>query len=120
MATNTPDEFQGVDAYALADGARRAQVGGIVAALRPQTRASAFIGRALTARIRYEPNRAIPVKNYGSAALVDRTGPGDVVVIDGGALPFTTLGSMAVASIKRRGAVAAVINANVRDVEDMG
>lgn len=112
-------EFEGIDAYSLADGARRRSVGAVIAQLRPQTGATAFIGRALTARIHYEPNRHIPVKDYGSAAIVDRAGPGDVVVIDGGGLPLTTLGDMAAASLQRRGAAAVVVNANVRDVESM-
>ena len=121
--TETPaaelSAFSDIDAYTLADAARRRGVGGVIHALKPQTARSRFVGRALTARVRYEPNRDIPLKDYGAGPLLDRAGAGDVLVLDGGGLFLTMLGDLAVARLARCGAAAAVVNGCVRDVEEM-
>ena len=111
--------FASIDAYTLGDGVRRAGTGGILHGLRPQVGATRFIGRALTARIRHEPHRDIAVRDYGGAALRDRAQPGDVVVLDGGGLPLTAMGALAYAVLSRHKAAAAVVNACVRDLEQM-
>ena len=108
-----------IDAYTLADAARRHGAGGVVHSLKPQTNAIRFVGRALTARIEYDPNREIPLGQYGAAALLDRVSPDDVVVLDGGGRYLSALGDLAAALIERRGGVAAVVNAGVRDAENI-
>lgn len=112
-------EFSGIDAYTLADGARRCGTGGVIHALKPQTTRSQFIGRALTARIRHEPNRDIPLKDYGAGPMLDRARSGDVLILDGGGLFLTMLGDLAVASLALSGAAGVVVNGCVRDVEEM-
>lgn len=119
MSDDPLHAFRGIDAYTLADGARRCGLGGVIHELRPQTRASVFVGRAVTARIQHEPNRDVPVKDYGGWKLHDRAGAGDVAVLDGSGLYLTAMGALAITNLKRRGAAAAVVNACVRDVEEM-
>jgi 4-hydroxy-4-methyl-2-oxoglutarate aldolase len=111
--------FKELDAYTLADGARRHGTGGVIHALKPQTGATTFVGRAVTARVIHEPNREIPVRDYGGWQAREKMGPGDVLVLDGGGLPLTVMGALAVATLVQRGATAAVVNACVRDVEMM-
>src|SRR5262249_24329478 len=113
------EAFKTIDAYTLGDAARRQGVGGAIHKLTPQTQATRFVGRALTARIAVEPNRQSSVGNYGAGALPDRVPPGDVVVLDGGGLFMSALGDLAALIIQRRGGAAAVVNAAVRDVEDI-
>lgn len=108
-----------IDAYTLADAARRNSVGGVIDAIKPQTEGSRFLGRALTARVEYKPNTLVPLGEYGAAALLDRVAPGDVVILDGGGRLMSAFGDLAIMIIQRRGGVAAVVNAAVRDVEDM-
>src|SRR5438270_110604 len=97
------DHFREIDAYTIADAARRHGVGGAIHALKPQTNAVRFVARALTARIEYRPNEDIALSRYGAAALLDRVSPGDVVVLDGGGHFLSALGDLAVAIIRRRG-----------------
>lgn len=111
--------FEEIDAYTLADAARRCAIGGVVDGLKPQTDRSGFVGRALTARVEYQPHTPLPLGQYGAAALLDRVAPGDVVILDGGGRPMSAFGDLAAMIIQRRGGVAAVVNAAVRDVEDI-
>ncbi|QDC37246.1 RraA family protein [Sphingobium fuliginis] len=111
--------FEDVDAYTMGDAARRCQVGGVIDGLKPQTAGSGFVGRALTARVEYHPNTPLPLGQYGAAALLDRVAPGDVVILDGGARFLSAFGDLAITIIQRRGGVAAVVNAAVRDIEDI-
>lgn len=111
--------FQGLDAYTLGDAARRCSVGGVIDGLKPQTNRNGFAGRALTARVEYHPNTPLPLGQYGAAALLDRVEPGDVVILDGGGRMLSAFGDLAIMLIQRRGGVAAVVNAAVRDVEDI-
>ena len=46
MSTNPSEEQDKLDAYTLADAARRIGVGGVVMGIKPQTRATQFTGRA--------------------------------------------------------------------------
>jgi len=113
------ERLRRTDTYTLADAARRHGVGGVIDSLRPLTAASAFAGRALTARLEYDPAKTIPLKEYGIGSLLDRVQPGDAVILDGGALPLTAMGDLAMAMLKRRGAVGAIVNARVRDLEEI-
>ena len=112
-------EFGRFDAYTLGDSARRAGTGGVLSQFKPQTADSVFVGRALTARICHEQHRSIPLKDYGGAELRERVGPGDVIVLDGGGLMLSAMGELAFANLVGRGAAGAVVNACVRDVEQM-
>lgn len=107
------------DGYTLGDSARRARTGGILTGLLPQTGRSAFVGRALTARIHYEPHRDIPLKDYGGAQLREQARPGDVIVLDGGGLLMSAMGELAFAHLVRQGAQGVVLNGCVRDVEQL-
>lgn len=111
--------FEEIDAYTLADAARRCQIGGVIDGLKPQTAAPGFVGRALTARVEYRPNTPLPLGEYGAAALLDRVAPGDVVILDGGGRFLSAFGDLAIMTIQRRGGIAAVVNAAVRDIEDI-
>src|SRR5690625_1749228 len=54
---------------------------------------------------------------------MDCVGLGQVLVLDGGGRPLTAMGDLAIAMLKRQGAVAAVVNARIRDseaIENMG
>ncbi len=110
--------FAGIDAYTLGDAARRKGTGGVIQRLVPQTPASKFVGRALTARVEYQPNGNIPLARYGGAAYLDRVAPGDVVFLDGAGHHLSALGDLAFAMTQKRGGVAAIVNAAVRDIED--
>ncbi|MGE4242862.1 RraA family protein [Ramlibacter sp.] len=112
-------ELRGFDGYTLGDSARRAQTGGVLHAFKPQGRRTTFVGRALTARIQYEPHRSIPVKEYGGAQLREHAKPGDVIVLDAGGLMLSAMGELAFAHLVRRGAVGVVLNGCVRDVEQL-
>jgi|Laugresbdmm110sn_1035088.scaffolds.fasta_scaffold73748_2 regulator of RNase E activity RraA len=107
------------DGYTLGDAARRAQTGGILHSFKPQARRTSFVGRALTARIHYEPHKDIPVKQYGGAQLRDQAKPGDVIVLDAGGLMLSAMGELAFAHLVRQGAVGVVLNGCVRDVEQL-
>jgi regulator of RNase E activity RraA len=111
--------FEDIDAYTLGDAARRRSIGGVVDGLKPQTNRTGFVGRALTARVEYHPNTPLPLGQYGAAALLDRVAPGNVVIVDGGGRMLSAFGDLAILIIQRRGGVAAVVNAAVRDVEDI-
>lgn len=113
------EAFKGIDAYTIADAARRIGTGGVIHKLRPQTTLTTLLGRALTARVQYEPNKDIPLKDYGAGPLFDRAAPNDVIILDGGGTFLTALGDLASIILKRRGAVGAVVNACVRDIESM-
>lgn len=113
------DEFRSFDAYTLGDAARDAGTGNILQHLKPQTRDSRFVGRALPARIWREQFKSVPVKQYGSADLREQARPGDVVVLDGGGMMLSAMGDLAFANLKLKGAAGAVVNACVRDVEQL-
>jgi regulator of RNase E activity RraA len=117
-ATGWPG-FEDIDAYTLGDAARRRNIGGVIDGLKPQTDGTGFVGRALTARVEYQPNTPLPLGNYGAAALLDRVAPGDVVILDGGGRMLSAFGDLAIMIIQRRGGIAAIVNAAVRDVEDI-
>lgn len=108
-----------IDGYTLGDSARRAHTGGILQALKPQTANTTFVGRALTARIHYEPHKTIPLNEYGGAQLREQAEPGDVLVLDGGGLPFSMIGELAFAHLVRKSAAGVVIYGCVRDVEQL-
>jgi len=112
-------EFRRFDAYTLGDSARQAGTGGILPHLKPQTRNSILVGRALTARIHYEQHRTIPIKDYGAAQLREQVRPNDVIIMDGGGLMLSAMGELAFANLVDRKAAGAVVNACVRDVEQM-
>src|SRR5436309_11337503 len=105
------EQFRRLDAYTIGDGARRYGAGGAIQSLTPQTAGVRFVGRALTARIQYEPNKEIPLADYGAAKFLDRVSPGDVVVLDGGGRFLSALGDLATLIIQRRGGVGVVLNA---------
>jgi regulator of RNase E activity RraA len=111
--------LRGFDGYTLGDAARRAQTGGVLHAFKPQTARTAFVGRALTARVHYEPNKSIPLKEYGGAQLREHAKPGDVLVIDGGGLMMSMMGELAFAHLARRGAAGVVLNGCIRDHEQL-
>ena len=111
-------DFTHIDAYTLADAARLCGVGGVIQSIAPQTPATKFVGRALTARVEFVPNANIPLARYGGAALLDHVSPDDVLILDGGGHRLSALGDLAFAMIQRRGGVAAIVNAAVRDIED--
>ena len=118
MTTHAGTEpFSEIDAYTLGDAARRRGTGGVISRLKPQTAGTSFVGRALTARVLFEPHRDIPVAEYGAGKLLDQIKPGDVVVLDGGGVALTVWGDLATAILQARGGAAAVINAYVRDIE---
>lgn len=118
---STPDlePFRSIDAYTLGDGARRAGTGGILHSLKPMTSRSAFVGRALTARICHEQHKQIPLKDYGAAQMRERVQPGDVLIVDGGGLMLSMMGDLAFSNLVLRGAAGAVVNGGVRDVEQL-
>lgn len=107
------------DGYTIGDSARRAQTGGVLHSLKPQTAKSMFVGRALTARIHYEPHKTIPLNEYGGAQLREQAQPGDVIVLDGGGLNLSMIGELAFAHLVRKGAVGVVIQGAVRDLEQL-
>jgi regulator of RNase E activity RraA len=107
------------DAYTLADAARRLGVGGVVTRLKPQTRATQFSGRALTARVRYTPHTPVPLANYGIAELLERVAPGDVLVLDMGGQELTGMGDIVATYLARQGVAGAVINGLIRDAEEI-
>jgi regulator of RNase E activity RraA len=111
--------LRGFDSYTLGDAARRAQTGGVMQAFKPQTGRTAFVGRALTARVHYEPHKNIPLKEYGGAQLREQAKPGDVIVLDGGGLMMSMMGELAFAHLAQRGAVGVVLNGCVRDLEQL-
>jgi regulator of RNase E activity RraA len=113
------ESFRAFDAYTLGDAARRAMTGGVLRCLQPQTSVTTFVGRALTARVCYEQHKTVPLSEYGAAALRDRVQPGDVIVIDGGGLMMSAMGELAYANLARRGAAGAVLNACMRDAEQI-
>jgi regulator of RNase E activity RraA len=119
MTSQLDPRFLSLDAYTIADAARRRATGGVIHALTPQNDASRFVGRALTARVQFEPNKDVPLSQYGAAAFLDRVSEGDVVLLDGGGHLLSALGDLAAMIIQRRGGVAAVVNAAVRDIEDI-
>lgn len=119
MTDQEMDPFRAIDAYSLADGARRAGCGHVIDVLRPQGAITTFVGRAVTARICYEPNREIPLRDYGVGALLDRITDADVLVLDGGGLMSTMLGSLAIELLHRNGGAATVVNGLIRDAEEM-
>jgi regulator of RNase E activity RraA len=107
------------DTYTLGDAARRAQTGAILGALKPQTQRSRFVGRALTARLHYQPHRPIPLAQYGGAQLRDQARPDDVIVLDAGGLMMSAMGELAFAHLVRQGAVGVVLNGCIRDAEQL-
>jgi regulator of RNase E activity RraA len=111
--------YRKYDAYTVGDAIRRVRCGGEIETLLPQTQTTVFVGFALTARIQVEQNITISVKDFGGWQLHDRTKLGDVAVLDAGALPYTATGAIAVTNLKRRGAVASVVNARIRDAEEI-
>lgn len=112
--------FQDVDAYSLADAARRKQSGGgVIHSIKPQTQKTTFIGRALTARVHYDPTIEVPLRNYDGWRVRERAGPGDVVVLDGNGLDLTVIGGLAILQLVQRGATAVVANACIRDAEEI-
>jgi len=117
-AATVMQAFAGVDAYTLGDAARRRGTGGVIHAIKPQTGAIRFTGRALTARVEYQPNGNIPLSQYGGAALLDRVSSGDVLLLDVGGRFLSALGDLAFATTQRRGGVGIVVNGAVRDIED--
>jgi regulator of RNase E activity RraA len=119
MTSLLDPRFLSLDAYTIADAARRRETGGVIHSLTPQNGASRFVGRALTARVQLEPHKDVPLSRYGAGALLDRVSQGDVVVLDGGGHFLSALGDLAATIIQRRGGVAAVVNAAVRDIEDI-
>src|SRR5271163_267573 len=119
MTSQLDPRFLSLDAYTIADAARRRGTGGVIHSLTPQNDASRFVGRALTARVQLEPHKEVPLSQYGAGALLDRVSEGDVLVLDGGGVFLSALGDLAAAIIQRRGGVAAVVNAAVRDIEDI-
>lgn len=119
MADDPLLPFRDIDAYTLADGARNAGTGSVHHEFRTQTGASRFVGRALTARVIHDPNRDIPVRDYGGWKTRERIGPGEVLVLDAGGVRLTVMGELAVLSMVRVGAAGAVVNGCVRDVEMM-
>jgi regulator of RNase E activity RraA len=109
-----------LDAYAAADAALfLGAVGGVIDGIRPQTAATRFAGRALTARVDYRPDELIPIEEYGGAELCARVQEGDVIVLDGGGLPLTVFGDLAVLATSLRQGRGVVLNARVRDIEDI-
>ena len=116
-STQALEAFHGIDAYTLGDAARRAGTGAVLHLFKPVAGPSHFVGRALTARIQYEPHRQIPLKDYGGAQLREQAGPGDVVVLDGSGLMLSAMGEIAFADLQARGAAAALVYGCVRDVE---
>ncbi len=108
-----------IDAYTLADAARRLGVGGVVMHLKPQTDNTQFCGRALTARVSYTPNKPVPLADYGIGELLERARPGDVVVLDMGGQRLTGMGDIVATYLARLGAAAAVVNGLIRDAEEI-
>ncbi len=108
-----------IDAYTLADGARRAGTGAVLSSVRSQTSSTCFVGRALTARVHFEPNGAIPLGEFGTGALIDRAGPDDVIILDAGGIMLTVMGDLAILALKNAGVAAAVLYGCVRDLEQI-
>lgn len=119
MSTNPSEEQDKLDAYTLADAARRIGVGGVVMGIKPQTRATQFTGRALTARVRHVPNTAVPLGDYGIGQLLDQVKAGDVVVLDVGGVRLTAMGDIVGTYLARIGAAGAVVNGLIRDAEEI-
>jgi len=113
------DGMRAFDGYTLGDAARRAGTGALLRQLQPQTPANVFVGRALPAKICFEPHRSIPLSEYGSARLRDLVEPGDVIVLDGGGLMMSVMGELAYRNLVKKGAAGAVLNACVRDAEQI-
>jgi regulator of RNase E activity RraA len=109
-----------LDAYSAADAARAlGSNGGVIEGIHPQTTNTRFAGRALTARVEYRPNEQVPIEEYGGADLCARVQVGDVIVLDGGGVPLTVFGDLAVLATSLRQGRGIVLNARVRDIEDI-
>ena len=117
--SQTPAIPAGVDAYGIADAADAVGVGGCIEGLVPQTVTDRFVGFARTGTLRYLPWRDVPLVEYGGWKLHSSAEPGDVTILDGGGLPLTMMGGLAATNLKRRGAVGAVVNGFVRDIEEI-
>lgn len=113
------EAMRAFDGYTLGDAARRAGTGAILRHLQPQTPGSVFVGRALPAKIQFEPHKQIPLSEYGSARLRDLVEPCDVIVLDGGGLMLSAMGELAYRNLVKKGAAGAVLNACVRDAEQI-
>lgn len=116
---STLAELATYDGYTLGDAARRAHTGAVLQAFKPQSRHTTFTGRALTARIQYEPHRSIPLNEYGAAQVRERIQPGDVLVIDGGGLMKSMMGDLAFEHLCKQGAAGVLLNGCVRDIEQI-
>jgi regulator of RNase E activity RraA len=112
--------LRAIDAYTLADAARRHGTGGVLDTLRPLTPATTMAGRALTVRVEHLPHGSVPLAGYGIGPLLDRIAPGDVLVMDAGGLRLTAMGALVAAHLALRRAAGAVVNGLVRDVEEIG
>ncbi len=119
MSTTPSEDLDKLDAYTLADAARRIGVGGVVMGVKPQTRNTQFTGRALTARVCHVPNTAVPLGDYGIGQLLDQVKAGDVVVLDMGGVRLTGMGDIVGTYLARIGAAGAVVNGLIRDAEEI-
>ena len=100
MTSQLDQRFLSIDAYTIADAARRRGTGGVIHSLTPQNDASRFVGRALTARVQLEPHKEVPLSQYAAGAFLDRVSEGDVVLLDGGGHFLSALGDLAATIIQ--------------------
>ncbi len=78
-----------------------------------------FAGPAVTIKEASGTFGSFPSEDFKVGAMIDAATTGDVIVIDAGAVPYSTWGGMASYAAKIKGIAGIVVDGGVRDLEEI-
>ena len=78
-----------------------------------------FAGTAVTVREASGEFGSFRTEDFRVGAIIDAATAGDVIVIDGGGMPYSTWGGMASYAAKMKGIAGVVVDGGVRDLEEI-
>ena len=78
-----------------------------------------FVGPAVTVKEATGPYGTFTSADFKVGAMIDAAGPGDVIVVDAGGVPYSTWGGMASCAAKVKGVAGLLVDGGVRDLEEM-
>ena len=118
-----PDEllqrFKALATPTLANALDDVGFEGVLAGLTQMVAATRCVGRATTVREVTGRRGDFSSDAFRVGAAIDRTPPGDVLVIDNGGHCVSTFGGLATLAAKLRGIAGLVVDGGVRDREEM-
>ena len=94
-------------------------ISGVMVGLQQRAGSQRFAGFAVTARETAGEFGSFERREFGIGPIIDAVNSGDVLIIDLGGAPVSTMGGLAALATRKRDAAAVIIDGGCRDIDEI-